>query len=127
MRFLDSHQMRIILTGMQVKLKPFLLQMLFRWSDARSANFARMMIFAQDEGFLANLCQMTDFVIRGKGRSNQMSFKATIIACLVSALAGFAVGYYTGGEYMRRIFMRLNRRLTDEEIRKFQEKIYGKE
>ena len=56
-----------------------------------------------------------------------MSFKATISACLVSALAGFAVGYYTGGEYIRRIFMRLNRRLTDEEIRKFQEKIYGKE
>lgn len=56
-----------------------------------------------------------------------MSFKATIIACLVSALAGFAVGYYTGGEYIRRIFMRLNRRLTDEEIRNFQEKIYGKE
>jgi len=56
-----------------------------------------------------------------------MSFKAAVIACLVSALAGFAVGYYTGGEYMRRIFMRLNRRLTDEEIRKFQEKIYGKE
>lgn len=56
-----------------------------------------------------------------------MSFKATISACLVSALAGFAVGYYTGGEYMRRIFMRLNRRLTDEEIRQFQEKIYGRE
>jgi len=56
-----------------------------------------------------------------------MSLKATIIACFVSALAGFAVGYYTGGEYMRRIFMRLNRRLTDEEIRKFQERIYGKE
>ena len=56
-----------------------------------------------------------------------MSFKATIIACLVSALAGFAVGYYTGSEYMQRIFMRLNRRLTDEEIRNFQEKIYGKE
>ena len=56
-----------------------------------------------------------------------MSFKATIIACLVSTLAGFAVGYYTGGEYMRLIFMRLNRRFTDEEIRKFQEKIYGKE
>ena len=56
-----------------------------------------------------------------------MSFKAVVIACLVSALAGFAVGYYTGGEYMRRIFMRLNRRLTDEEIRNFQEKIYGKE
>ena len=30
-----------------------------------------MMIFAQDEGFLTNLCQMTDFVIRGKGRSEQ--------------------------------------------------------
>ena len=56
-----------------------------------------------------------------------MSFKATTIACLVSALAGFAVGYYTGGEYMRHIFMRLNRRLTDEEIRKYQEMIYGKE
>ena len=56
-----------------------------------------------------------------------MDFKTVIIACLVSALAGFAVGYYTGGEYMRRIFMRLNRRLTDEEIRKFQEKIYGEE
>jgi membrane protein DedA with SNARE-associated domain len=56
-----------------------------------------------------------------------MSFKAVVIACLVSALAGFAVGYYTGGEYMRRIFMRLNRRLTDEEIRKYQEMIYGKE
>ena len=53
--------------------------------------------------------------------------KAAVIACLVSALAGFAVGYYTGGEYMRRLFMRLNRRLTDEEIRNFQEKIYGKE
>ena len=56
-----------------------------------------------------------------------MCFKAVVIACLVSALAGFAVGYYTGGEYIRRIFMRLNRRLTDEEIRKFQEMIYGKE
>jgi membrane protein DedA with SNARE-associated domain len=56
-----------------------------------------------------------------------MSSKAVVIACLVSALAGFAVGYYTGGEYIRRIFMRLNRRLTDEEIRNFQEKIYGKE
>ena len=56
-----------------------------------------------------------------------MTFKATITASLVSALAGFAVGYYTGGEYMRRIFMRLNRRLTDEEIRKYQEMIYGKE
>ena len=49
-----------------------------------------------------------------------------IIACLVSAMCGFAVGYYTGGEYVRRIFMRLNRRLTDEEIRKYQEMIYGK-
>ena len=56
-----------------------------------------------------------------------MSFRATITACLVSALAGFAVGYYTGGEYMRRIFLRLNRRLTDEEIRIYQERIYGKE
>lgn len=56
-----------------------------------------------------------------------MSFKETIIACLVSAFAGFAVGYYTGGEYIRRVFMRLNRRLTDEEIRKYQERIYGKE
>ena len=56
-----------------------------------------------------------------------MSLKATITACLVSAFAGFAVGYYTGGEYIRRIFMRINRRLTDEEIRRFQEKIYGKE
>lgn len=56
-----------------------------------------------------------------------MDFKKVIIACLVSALAGFAVGYYTGGEYIRRIFMRLNRRLTDEEIRKYQEMIYGKE
>ena len=56
-----------------------------------------------------------------------MSFRATITACLVSALAGFAVGYYTGGEYIRRIFLRLNRRLTDEEIRKYQERIYGKE
>lgn len=56
-----------------------------------------------------------------------MSFKATISACLVSALAGFAVGYYTGGEYIRRIFIRLNHRLTDEEIRKYQERIYGKE
>ena len=56
-----------------------------------------------------------------------MSSKAVVIACLVSALAGFAVGYYTGGEYIRRVYMRLNRRLTDEEIRNFQEKIYGKE
>ena len=56
-----------------------------------------------------------------------MSLKATITASLVSALAGFAVGYYTGGEYIRRVYMRLNRRLTDEEIRNFQEKIYGKE
>ena len=47
-----------------------------------------------------------------------MSVKATISACLVSALAGLAVGYYTGGEYIRRIFLRLNRRMTDEEIRK---------
>lgn len=56
-----------------------------------------------------------------------MSFKATVIACLVSSLAGFAVGYYTGGEYIRRIFLRLNRRMTDEEIRNYQELIYGKE
>ena len=55
-----------------------------------------------------------------------MNFKTGTIACLVSALAGFAVGYYTGGEYIRRVFMRLNRRLTDEEIRKYQEMIYGK-
>ena len=27
--------------------------------------------FAQGEGFLTNLCQMTDFVIRAKGRSKQ--------------------------------------------------------
>ena len=56
-----------------------------------------------------------------------MSFKATVIACLVSALAGFAVGYYTGGEYIRRIYLRLNRRMTDDEIRKYQEMIYGRE
>jgi membrane protein DedA with SNARE-associated domain len=56
-----------------------------------------------------------------------MSFKATITACLVSALAGFAVGYYTGGEYIRHICWRLNRRMTNEEIRKYQEMIYGKE
>lgn len=56
-----------------------------------------------------------------------MSFKATITACIVSALAGFAVGYYTGGEYIRRIYLRLNRRMTDDEIRKYQEMIYGKE
>lgn len=56
-----------------------------------------------------------------------MSFKATITACLVSALAGFAVGYETGAEYIRRIYMRLNRRMTDDEIRKYQEMIYGKE
>jgi hypothetical protein len=31
-----------------------------------------MMIFAQDEGFLTNLCQMTDFVIRENGRSESM-------------------------------------------------------
>ena len=56
-----------------------------------------------------------------------MSFKKVVIACLVSALAGLAVGYYTGAEYIRQLFLRLNRRLTDEEIRKYQEKIYGKE
>ena len=56
-----------------------------------------------------------------------MSFKATITACFVSALVGFAVGYYTGGEYIRRIYLRFNRRMTDEEIRKYQELIYGKE
>ena len=56
-----------------------------------------------------------------------MSSKTAVIACLVSALAGFAVGYYTGGEYIRQIFLRLNRRMTDEEIRKYQEIIYGKE
>lgn len=56
-----------------------------------------------------------------------MSFKATITACLVVALAGFAVEYYTGGEYIRRIYLRLNRRMTDDEIRKYQEMIYGKE
>ena len=56
-----------------------------------------------------------------------MSFKAVVISCLVSALAGFAVGYYTGGEYIRRIFVRLNCRMTDEEIRKYQEMIYGRE
>jgi hypothetical protein len=53
--------------------------------------------------------------------------KKVIIACLVSALAGFAVGYYTGGEYIRNIYLRLNRRLTDDEIMKYQELIYGKE
>ena len=56
-----------------------------------------------------------------------MNIKTVTIACLVSTLAGFAVGYYTGGEYIRRVFMRLNRRLTDEEIRKYQEMIYVKE
>ena len=56
-----------------------------------------------------------------------MNIKTVIIACLVSALAGFAVGYYTGGEYIRRIYLRLNRRMTDDEIRKYQEMIYGKE
>lgn len=56
-----------------------------------------------------------------------MSFKAVVISCLVSALSGFAVGYYTGGEYIRRIFVRLNCRMTDEEIRKYQEMIYGKD
>ena len=50
-----------------------------------------------------------------------------IIICLTFFVSGLAVGYYTGGEYIRRIFMRLNRRLTDEEIRKYQEMIYGKE
>ena len=56
-----------------------------------------------------------------------MSIKTVIIACLVSTLAGFAVGYYTGGEYIRRIYLRLDRRMTDDEIRKYQELIYGKE
>jgi uncharacterized protein YneF (UPF0154 family) len=56
-----------------------------------------------------------------------MNIKTVIIACLVSTLAGFAVGYYTGGEYIRRIYLRLNRRMTDDEIRKYQEMIYGKE
>ena len=56
-----------------------------------------------------------------------MNSKTVVIACLVSALAGFAVGYYTGGEYIRQIFLRLNRRMTDEEIRNYQELIYGKE
>ena len=41
-------------------------QMLFRWLGARTASFARMMIFAQGEGFPTNLCQMTAFAIRGK-------------------------------------------------------------
>lgn len=41
-----------------------------------------------------------------------MNIKTVIIACLVSALAGFAVGYYTGGEYIRRIYLRINRRMT---------------
>ena len=68
------------------------------------------------------------FAVTARGeRSKSMSFKATITACLVSALAGLAVGYYTGGEYIRQIFLRLNRRMTDEEIRKYQEIIYGKE
>ena len=56
-----------------------------------------------------------------------MNIKTVIIACLVSTLAGFAVGYYTGGEYIRRIYLRINRRMTDDEIRKYQELIYGKE
>ncbi len=56
-----------------------------------------------------------------------MNIKTVTIACLVSTLAGFAVGYYTGGEYIRRIYLRLNRRMTDDEIRKYQELIYGKE
>ena len=56
-----------------------------------------------------------------------MNIKTVIIACLVSTLAGFAVGYYTGGEYIRRIYLRLNRRMTDDEIRMYQELIYGKE
>ena len=50
-----------------------------------------------------------------------------IVICLTFFVFGFTVGYYTGGEYIRRVFMRLNRRLTDEEIRKYQERIYGKE
>ena len=56
-----------------------------------------------------------------------MNIKTVIIACLVSALSGFAVGYYTGGEYIRHIYLRLSRRMTDAEIRKYQEHIYGKE
>ena len=56
-----------------------------------------------------------------------MNIKTVIIVCLVSALSGFAVGYYTGGEYIRHIYLRLNRRMTDDEIRKYQELIYGKE
>lgn len=56
-----------------------------------------------------------------------MNIKTVTTVCLVSALAGFAVGYYTGGEYIRRIYLRLNRRMTDNEIRKYQEMIYGKE
>ena len=50
-----------------------------------------------------------------------------IIICFTFFVSGFAVGYYTGGEYIRRVYMRLNRRLTDEEIRKYQERSYGKE
>ena len=56
-----------------------------------------------------------------------MNIKTVIIACLVSSLAGFAAGYYTGGEYIRRIYLRLNRRMADDEIRMYQEIIYGKE
>ena len=56
-----------------------------------------------------------------------MNIKTVIIACLVSTLAGFADGCYTGGEYIRRIYLRLNRRMTDDEIRMYQELIYGKE
>ena len=39
-----------------------------------------------------------------------------IITCLTFFVSGFAVGYYTGGEYIRRVFMRLNRRLTSVTI-----------
>jgi len=43
--------------------------MLFRWSDVRTASFARRMLFAQGEVFLANLCQMTAFAIKEKNKN----------------------------------------------------------
>ena len=46
-----------------------------------------------------------------------MSFKATITACLVSALAGFAVGYYTGGEVVRKVYRTIYK-MPDEEIKR---------
>ena len=55
-----------------------------------------------------------------------MSFKAVVIACLVSALAGFAVGYYTGGEVVRNVYRTIYK-MPDEEVKRCRRWLNGED